>query len=78
MFFRDPPGAGGSSLFTVDITGYNELREPTPGYASDPAGRRCAPEMPRAGTNCCRRATYGRGLPRRSRPRHDPAMGHLQ
>lgn len=37
MFFRDPPGAGGPGLFTVDVTGYNELRQPAPGYASDPA-----------------------------------------
>jgi TolB protein len=37
MFFRDPGGAGGPSLFTVDISGRNEQRVPTPGYASDPA-----------------------------------------
>ena len=37
MFFRDPGGTGGPSLFTVDISGRNELRVPTPGYASDPA-----------------------------------------
>jgi TolB protein len=37
MFFRDPGGAGGPSLFTVDITGRNELKVPTPGFASDPA-----------------------------------------
>jgi TolB protein len=37
MFFRDPGGGGGPSLFTVDLTGRNELKEPTPGYASDPA-----------------------------------------
>jgi TolB protein len=38
MFFRDAPGgAGGPSLFTVDISGRNELRVPTPGFASDPA-----------------------------------------
>lgn len=37
MFFRDPSGSGGPSLFTVDITGRNEQRVPTPGYASDPA-----------------------------------------
>jgi TolB protein len=37
MFFRDPGGAGGPSLFTVDITGRNEQRVPTPGFASDPA-----------------------------------------
>ena len=35
MFFRDP-GAG-PSLFTVDITGRNELKVPTPSMASDPA-----------------------------------------
>ncbi|MFG1347940.1 Tol-Pal system beta propeller repeat protein TolB [Xanthobacter autotrophicus DSM 431] len=37
MFFRDPGGAAGPSLYTVDVTGYNEQRLPTPGYASDPA-----------------------------------------
>ncbi|WJR81952.1 Tol-Pal system beta propeller repeat protein TolB [Bradyrhizobium sp. NP1] len=37
MFFRDPGGSGGPSLFTVDISGRNELRVPTPGFASDPA-----------------------------------------
>mgnify|MGYP000851693672 CR=1 FL=1 len=37
MFFRDPGGAAGPNLYTVDVTGYNELRVPTPSYASDPA-----------------------------------------
>jgi TolB protein len=37
MFFREPGGAGGPSLFTVDLTGRNEQKVPTPGYASDPA-----------------------------------------
>jgi TolB protein len=37
MFFRDPGGTSGPSLFTVDVTGRNEQRVPTPGYASDPA-----------------------------------------
>jgi TolB protein len=37
MFFRDPGGNAGPSLFTVDITGRNEQRVPTPGFASDPA-----------------------------------------
>ena len=37
MFFRDPGGEAGPALYTVDITGRNELRVPTPGYASDPA-----------------------------------------
>lgn len=37
MFFRDPGGAGGPSLYTVDISGRNEQRIPTPGFASDPA-----------------------------------------
>ena len=35
MFFRDQ-GAG-PSLFTIDITGRNELKIPTPSLASDPA-----------------------------------------
>src|SRR5262249_23655087 len=35
MFFRDL--GGGPSLFTVDVSGRNELRVPTPGFASDPA-----------------------------------------
>jgi len=37
MFFRDLGGSGGPSLFTVDISGRNEQRVPTPGFASDPA-----------------------------------------
>jgi len=37
MFFRDPGGASGPSLYTVDVTGYNEQRVPTPSYGSDPA-----------------------------------------
>ena len=36
MFFRDA-GGGGPSLFMVDITGRNELKVPTPSFASDPA-----------------------------------------
>src|SRR5690348_9377899 len=37
MFFRDPGGNSGPSLFTIDLTGRNEQRVPTPAYASDPA-----------------------------------------
>jgi TolB protein len=38
MFFRDTPGAnGGPQLWTIDVTGYNEARLPTPSFASDPA-----------------------------------------
>jgi TolB protein len=37
MFFRDPGGSAGPSLYTVDITGRNEQRVQTPGFASDPA-----------------------------------------
>ncbi len=37
MFFRDPGGNSGPSLYTIDISGRNELKVPTPGYASDPA-----------------------------------------
>jgi TolB protein len=37
MFFRDPAGNAGPSLYTIDLTGRNELRVPTPGFASDPA-----------------------------------------
>ena len=35
MFFRDV--GQGPSLYTIDITGRNELKVPTPSYASDPA-----------------------------------------
>jgi TolB protein len=35
MFFRDQ--GGGPSLFSVDITGRNEVKVPTPSFASDPA-----------------------------------------
>jgi TolB protein len=37
MFFRDPGGSGGPSLYTIDVTGRNEQRIPAPSYASDPA-----------------------------------------
>ena len=37
MFFRDPSGNSGPSLYTVDVTGRNEQRLPSPSYASDPA-----------------------------------------
>jgi TolB protein len=37
MFFRDPGGNSGPSLFSIDITGRNELKVSTPSYASDPA-----------------------------------------
>jgi TolB protein len=37
MFFREPSGAAGPSLYTVDITGRNEQKVQTPGFASDPA-----------------------------------------
>ena len=37
MFFRDPGGNSGPSLFTVDVTGRNEQRIPSPSFASDPA-----------------------------------------
>ena len=37
MFFRDERGGGGPQLYSIDLTGYNEQRVPTPGYASDPA-----------------------------------------
>jgi TolB protein len=37
MFFREGGGQGGPSLYSVDITGRNEQRIPTPSFASDPA-----------------------------------------
>ncbi len=37
MFFREPGGAAGPSLYSVDVSGRNELKVPTPGFASDPA-----------------------------------------
>lgn len=38
MFFRERRGAqGGPSLWSVDLTGYNERPVSTPGFASDPA-----------------------------------------
>ncbi len=37
MFFRDPGGNSGPALFSVDVTGRNEQRVPTPSFASDPA-----------------------------------------
>ena len=38
MFFREHPGPqGGPSIYSIDLTGYNERRVPTPAFASDPA-----------------------------------------
>jgi TolB protein len=38
MFFRESGGeAGGAQLFSVDVSGYNEQRIPTPNFGSDPA-----------------------------------------
>ncbi|MCT4654572.1 MAG: Tol-Pal system beta propeller repeat protein TolB [Cohaesibacter sp.] len=38
MFFRESPGAnGGPRLFSIDLTGRNEYRVPTPAFGSDPA-----------------------------------------
>ncbi|MGI9463974.1 MAG: Tol-Pal system beta propeller repeat protein TolB [Aestuariivirgaceae bacterium] len=38
MFFRESPGTtGGPQLYSVDLTGYNERKVSTPGFASDPA-----------------------------------------
>lgn len=37
MFFRQPAGAGGPQLTSIDLTGYNEQQVSTPDFASDPA-----------------------------------------
>ncbi|MBI1384252.1 MAG: Tol-Pal system protein TolB [Rhizobiales bacterium] len=38
MFFRESPGEnGGPAIYSIDLTGYNERRVPTPSFASDPA-----------------------------------------
>jgi TolB protein len=37
MFFRDPQGGSGPQLYSIDLTGRNEQKIATPGYASDPA-----------------------------------------
>lgn len=38
MFFRESQGAnGGSRIFSIDLTGYNERQIRTPSFASDPA-----------------------------------------
>jgi len=37
MFFREPSGAAGPSLHTIDLTGRNEQTITTPNFASDPA-----------------------------------------
>ncbi|MGD0024927.1 MAG: Tol-Pal system beta propeller repeat protein TolB [Xanthobacteraceae bacterium] len=37
MYFSDTVGSPGPSLFTIDITGRNQQRVPTPSFASDPA-----------------------------------------
>jgi TolB protein len=37
MFFRDPSGGQGPSLYSIDVTGRNEQKVQTPSFASDPA-----------------------------------------
>src|ERR1700729_2602852 len=37
MYFSDTVGAPGPSLFTIDTSGRNQQRVPTPSFASDPA-----------------------------------------
>jgi len=37
MFFREGQGKGGPQLYSIDLTGRNEQRIPTPAFASDPA-----------------------------------------
>ncbi|MBP1848855.1 Tol-Pal system beta propeller repeat protein TolB [Rhizobium halophytocola] len=37
MFFREAAGAAGPQLFSIDLTGYNEQKIPTPSFGSDPA-----------------------------------------
>jgi TolB protein len=37
MFFRDPGGDAGPSLWSVDIWGRNELNLKTESFASDPS-----------------------------------------
>ncbi len=37
MFFRQPAGAGGPQIHSIDLTGYNEQLVETPSFASDPA-----------------------------------------
>ena len=37
MFFRDPGRNSGPSLYSIDVTGRNEQKVPTPSFASDPA-----------------------------------------
>lgn len=37
MFFRQNAGSGGPQLFSIDVTGRNEQRVPTPDFGSDPA-----------------------------------------
>jgi TolB protein len=37
MYFSDTAGSPGPQLFTIDISGRNQLRVPTPSFASDPA-----------------------------------------
>jgi TolB protein len=37
MFFRQEAGSGGPQLYSIDLTGYNEQRVATQGFASDPA-----------------------------------------
>ena len=48
MFYRETPGTkGGPSIWTVDLTGYNERKIKTPTFASDPAwSPKLGPSLP--------------------------------
>jgi TolB protein len=37
MYFKEGSGSGGARLYSVDLSGRNEQRIPTPNFASDPA-----------------------------------------
>jgi TolB protein len=37
MFFREPAGASGPQIYSIDLTGYNEQPIKTSSFASDPA-----------------------------------------
>ncbi|MFQ5621826.1 MAG: Tol-Pal system beta propeller repeat protein TolB [Paracoccaceae bacterium] len=44
MFFRESPGSSGApALYSVDVTGRNLRKVPTPGFASDPAWSKLLP-----------------------------------
>jgi hypothetical protein len=55
MFFRQPAGAGGPQLYSIDLTGYNEQQMRRPATRPTRPGRRFWSELQRSRANVLNR-----------------------